>query len=78
MQKIQKNEGHQRGLASTVYKPFDNTSVGAKTCGGAVNSSNLLNQQLAEALPKKVKKCRVLSLIKDNIWGNDLADMQLI
>ena len=36
--KNSKNEGHQRGLASTVYKPFDNTSAGAKTSGGAVNS----------------------------------------
>ena len=39
-------------------------------------------QQLAEELHKqiikKLKKRRVYSSFKDNIWGADLADMQLI
>ena len=40
------------------------------------------NQQLAEELHKpiikKFKKRKVYSSFKDNIWGADLADMQLI
>ena len=40
------------------------------------------NQQLAEELHKpiikKFEKQKVYSFFKDNIWGNDLADIQLI
>ena len=40
------------------------------------------NEQLAEELHKpiikKLKKRKVYSPFKDNIWGADLADMQLI
>ena len=40
------------------------------------------NQQLAEELHKpiikKLKKTKVYSAFKDNIWSADLADMQLI
>ena len=40
------------------------------------------NEQLAEELHKlsirKFKKRKVHSTFKDNIWGADLADMQLI
>ena len=40
------------------------------------------NQQLADELHKSVirkfKRCKVYSSFKDNIWGTDLADMQLI
>ena len=40
------------------------------------------NEQLAKELHKpimrKFKKSRVYSAFKDNIWGADLADMQLI
>ena len=40
------------------------------------------NEQLAEELHKpiirKFKKRKVYSAFKDNIWGADLADMQLI
>ena len=57
------------------YKFFNKTSKGS---GVAM----LQNQQLAEELHKpiirKFKKRRVFSSFKDNIWGADLADMQLI
>ena len=40
------------------------------------------NEQLPEGLHKpnlrKFKKRKVYSAFKDNIWGGDLADMQLI
>ena len=58
-----------------VYKFSDK-----KTSGSGVKSMS--NHQLAEELQKsitrKFKIRKVYSLFKDNIWGADLADMQLI
>ena len=58
-----------------VYKFFDK-----KTSGGAIKF--MQNQKLAKELHKpiirKFNKRRVYSSFKDNIWGADLADMQLI
>ena len=36
------------------------------------------NQQLVNELFRKLKRRKVYSSYKDNIWGVDLADMQLI
>ena len=70
-----KYDGYQRGLASMVYKFFDK-----KTSGGAIKF--MQNQKLAKELHKpiirKFNKRRVYSSFKDNIWGADLADLQLI
>ena len=70
-----KYDGYQRGLASMVYTFFDK---GSKSSG----FKNMLNEQLAEELHKpiirKLKKIKVYSSFKDNIWGADLADMHLI
>ena len=79
-------DGYQRGLASMVYKFFDKKSASLadkSTKGGGVNTKLApQNQQLAEDLHKtfikKFKKRKVHSAFKDNIWGADLADMQLI
>ena len=64
---------YERGLASMVYKFFDKKSKG---------SDLKENQQLANELHKpiirKFKKRKVYSSFKDNIWGVDLADMQLL
>ena len=61
-----------------VYKFFDKKSI----CIGAANNEIKQNLQLAEELHKpiirKLKKRKVYSGFKDNIWGADLADMQLI
>ena len=65
-----------------VYKCFDKQSkeIGAKN----VNNTKLTpqNQQLAEELHKpiikKFEKRKVHAAFKDNIWGADLADMQLL
>ena len=68
---------YQRGLASMVYKFFDK-----KTTGCGTNMEAKPNEKLAEELHKriirKLKKRTVYSGFKDNIWGADLADMQLI
>ena len=59
-----------------VYKSFDKKSEWS----GIVNNKE--NIQLAEELHKpiirKFEKRKVYSSFRDNIWGADLADMQLI
>ena len=79
--KDQKYDGYQRGLASMVYKFFD------KKCKGSrekyVNTKLApQNRQLAEELHKpiirKFGKRKVHAAFKDNIWGADLAYMQLL
>ena len=59
-----------------VYKFFDKNSAGT----GVRTHTN--NEKLAEELHKRVIKIflkrTVYSRFKDNIWGADLADMQLI
>ena len=60
-----------------VCKFFDK-----KLKGGGVNITLEFNEQLPEELHKPIirnpKKRTVYSRFKDNIWGVDLADMQLI
>ena len=60
-----------------VYKFFDKKSKGA-----GIKNEIKENQQLANELHKsiirKFKKRKVYSFFKDDIWGVDLADMQLI
>ena len=84
--KKSKYDGYQRGIASMVYNFFDKKSASLAdkyTKGSGVNiKSTPQNQQLAEELHKpiirKFEKRKVYSAFKDNIWGADLADMQLI
>ena len=81
-----KYDGYQRGVASMVYKFFDSKGASPdKKSGGAkrVNAKiTLQNEQLAKELHKpiirKFKKRKVYSAFKDNIWGVDLAEMQLL
>ena len=72
-----KYDGYQRGLASMVYKFFVK-----KTSGSGIKNENISNKRLAEELHKpvirKFNKRKVHSPFRDNIWGADLADMQLI
>ena len=60
-----------------VNKFFDK-----KTSGGVLNNEHILNKELAEKLHKpvttKFEKRKVNSIFIDNIWGADLANMQLI
>ena len=79
---------YQRGLASMVYKFFDSkvASPDKKSVGSGAKRINTKitpqNEQLAEELHKpiirKFKKRKVYSTFKDNIWGVDLANMQLL
>ena len=72
-----KYDGYQRGIASMVCKFFDK-----KSTSSGVNIPAEFNEQLAKELHKPIirtfKKRKVYSGFKDNIWGDDLADMQLI
>ena len=72
-----KYDGYQRELASMVYKFCDK-----KSKGSGIKNEIKENQQLANELHKpiirKIKKRKVYSSFKDNIWSVDLADMQLI
>ena len=60
-----------------VYRFFDR-----KTKGSGIKNEIKQNQQLPEKLHKPIirifKKRKVYSAFKDNIWGADLVDMQLI
>ena len=66
-----KYDGYQRGLASMVYKFFDK-----KSKGSGVNIP--LTEELNKPIIRKFKKGKVDSGFRDNIWGADLADMELI
>ena len=60
-----------------VYRFFDK-----KNSGSDIKNENISNKELAEELHKpiirKFNKIKVHSPFIDNIWGIDLADMQLI
>ena len=60
-----------------VYKFY-----GKKSSGGAIKNENMSKKELAEELHKpfirKFGKIKLHSHFIDNIWGADLADMQLI
>ena len=83
-----KYDGYQRGLASMVYNFFDLkvASSDKKSSGSGIKHVKTKltpqNQQLAEELHKpiirKFEKRKVHAAFKDNIWGADLADMQLL
>ena len=68
-----KYDGYQRGVASMVYKFFDKKSSES----GIVNEPNYqLANELYKPIIRKLKKRKVYSSFRDNIWGVDLADMQ--
>ena len=76
----QKYDGYQRGLASMVFEFFDKKSQGSvHSLQVATNNENIqLADELHKPIIKKFKKRKVYSSFRDNIWGADLADMQLL
>ena len=83
-----KYDGYQRGLASMVYKFFDakvaspdkkSLGRGAKRVNAKITPQNeQLGEELHKPIIRKFKKRKVYSPFKDNIWGVDLAHMQLL
>ena len=73
-------DGYQRRLASMVYKFFDSKvySPDRNTVGSGVNENIKLANELHKPIIRKFNKRKVYSSFKDNIWGADLADMQLL
>ena len=71
-----KYDGYQRGLASMVCKFFDSkvSGSGAKL----IPENEQLANELHKPIIRKFEKRKVYSTFKDNIWGVDLADMQLL
>ena len=84
---------YQRGLASMVYKFFDEKTKGSgiKSDKRFPESSKKLNKsvkilpenkilakELHKPIIKNFKRRKVYSTFKDHIWGVDLADMSLI
>ena len=72
----QKYDGYQRGLASMVHKFFDKKSQGKGLANNKekVQSANELHKPII----KKFNKRKVHSSFRDNLWGVDLAYMQLL
>ena len=58
-----------------VYKFFDKKS---KEAGIKSMSNQQLANELHKPIIRKFEKRKVYSSFKDNIWGIDLADIQLI
>ena len=71
-----KYDGYQRGFTSMVYNFFDK-----KTAASGIKSmqeNEILAEKLYKPIIRKFKKRKMYSALKDNIWGAELADMQLI
>ena len=70
-------DGYQRVLALMAYKFFDK-----KSSGGAIKKEIMQNEEsdkeLHKTIIRKFEKRKVHSSFIDNIWGTDLADIQLI
>ena len=60
-----------------VYKFFDKKSIGG-TVKSEIISNKELSKELYRQIIQKLKKRKVHSSFTDNIWGADLADVQLI
>ena len=75
-----KYDGYQRELDSMVYKFFDKkTKVsGVILANKSIPQNEQLVEELHKPIIKKLKKRKVYSAFKDNIWAADLADVQLI
>ena len=71
-----KYDGYQRGLASMVYKFFDSKVSGSSA--KLISENEQLANELHQPIIRKFEKTNVYSTFKDNIWGVDLADMQLL
>ena len=82
-----KYDGYPRGLSSMIYKFFDKKSASFSDKSVADSGVNMhannespldLAEELHKPIIRKFKKRTVYSRFKDNIWGANLADKQLI
>ena len=61
-----------------VYQFFDKKSKGSGVANNEIKQNLQLAKELHKPIIRKFKKRKVYSGFRDNIWGADLADMQLI
>ena len=73
-----KYDGYQRRLASMVYMFFDKKSTGSDVANNEIKQNLKLAEELRKSIIRKSRKRTVCSGFRDNIWGANLADMQLI
>ena len=72
----QEYDGYQRGLAPMIYKFSDKKT---KRSGITNNKQNTQSaNELHKRIIRKFEKRKVYSSFRDNVWGADLADMQLL
>ena len=64
--------------SSMVYKFLDKKSKGSCVANNEIKQNLKLAKELRKPIIRNFKKRTVYSGSKDNIWGADLADMQLI
>ena len=65
---------YERGLASAIFKFFNKKSSDS-------GANSMLNQQIADDLHKAIRKFKIVKeyfLFKNNLWGADPADVELI
>ena len=60
-----------------VYKYFDKKFTGSRT-KNKIKQNHQVANELHKPIIRKFKKGKVYSSFKDNIWGVNVADMQLI
>ena len=61
-----------------AYKFFDKKSKGSGVANNEIKQNLQLAKELHKPIIKHFKKRTVYLGFKDNIWGADLADIQLI
>ena len=73
-----KYDWYQRGLASMVYNFFYKKLLVGETVKNEIISNKELTEELHKLIIRTFEKRKVHSRFIDNIWGADLADVQLI
>ena len=61
-----------------VYNFFDKKSTGSGVANDEIKQNLQLAKELHKPIIRNFKKRTVYSGFRDNIWGADLTDMQLI
>ena len=62
-------DGHQRALASMVYRFFD------KKTGSGISVNEQVAEELHKPVTKNFKRRKVYARFKENIWAADLVEM---
>ena len=75
---VLKYEGYQRGLASMVVVLIIKLNKITVLWTWLFNNQELQLKKFINPSLENLKKIKVYSKFKDNIWGVDLADVQLI